>query len=105
MILPSISGQGGLYERGHLLRSSFNPSLTQTTTVLWAAILPSIPLPAPRATPLAERERPKFSNTGLSASDDHSANVAFKEPTFLGLDVHFLQIDSCHIDYIGLKLA
>jgi hypothetical protein len=31
------------------------------------------------ANPLVEREHPKFGNTGRSASDDHSANVPFKE--------------------------
>jgi hypothetical protein len=55
------------------------PSLTQTTTGLQAAILPPIPLPAHRANALVEHEHPKFGNTGLSASDDHSANVTFKE--------------------------
>jgi len=61
------------------LRGSFNPSLTQTTTVLQAAILPSIPLPAPQANPLVECEHPKFGNIDLSASDDYSVNVTFKE--------------------------
>ena len=65
------------------------PSLTQSTTGLQAAVQPSIPLPAPRANPLVEREHPKFGNTGLSASDDHSANVTFNErPPWP--DVHFL---------------
>jgi hypothetical protein len=36
------------------------PSLTQSTTDLQAAILPSIPLPAARANPLVEREHPKI---------------------------------------------
>jgi hypothetical protein len=54
-------------------------SLMQTTTGLQATILPSIPLPVPRANPLVEREHPKFGSTGLSASDDHSANITFKE--------------------------
>jgi hypothetical protein len=47
-------------------------------TGLQAAIVPSIPLPAPRANSLVEREHPIFDNTGLSASDDHSANFALK---------------------------
>ena len=34
---------------------------------------------ASRKVDSAEREHPEFGNTGLSAGDDHSANVIFKE--------------------------
>jgi hypothetical protein len=54
-------------------------SLTQTTTCLQAAILPSIPLPASRANLLVECEHPKFGNTGPSHSDNLSRTSPFKE--------------------------
>jgi hypothetical protein len=66
------------------------PPLTQTTTGLQAAIRPSIPLPAPRANSLVEREHPKFGSTGPSASGPFREHH-LSGTTSLGPDVHFLQ--------------